>query len=96
MPVKTVITPAPSASTVSAAATARRPAIKQAELLGKFDYLQRQRQAGRFAERILRIVSGAGDGVGTMALEIAVKALEANQAPASPLPSVDGNNVKPA
>jgi hypothetical protein len=82
---------------VSAPVSTRRPAIKQADLFAKFGHLERQREAGKLAERILRIVAGATDDkVGAMALEIAGKALEVNQAPVAPAVNQDGNNVKPA
>lgn len=88
--------PTTTKTTPAVTTTARRSAILQADLLDRFAHLRRQREASKLAERIVRIVAGASDGVGAMALEIAVKALGANQAPADPTPAVDDNDVKPA
>ncbi len=61
----------------------RQTGPKQAELLDRFAHLRRQREAGRMAERILRLVSSADPEVGEMALEIAATAVRMNQEPES-------------
>jgi hypothetical protein len=66
-------------NTPVATTTARRPAILQADLLDRFAHLRRQREAGRLAERILRIVSSVEQETGEMALEIAATAVRMNQ-----------------
>ncbi len=77
---KTKITPMPAKPTTqSTTTTARRPAIPQADLLDRFGHLRRQREAGKLAERILRIVASVEPGTGEMALEIAATAVRMNQ-----------------
>jgi hypothetical protein len=52
-------------------ATPRAPSLKQADLWVKFPHLNRQRVAGRLAERILRMVSTVDDETALLAIEIA-------------------------
>jgi hypothetical protein len=56
-------------------------APRQAEIFAQFSHLERQRQACRLAERILRVVAGADLQLAETAVQIAVTAVREKVCP---------------
>jgi hypothetical protein len=85
MPRSQTSTPPPSAPPIKI----RGP--RQAELLLRFEHLDRQRKAGRLAERILRLVATADPVTAEIAMEIASTAFRM-EAPAADVPPGNGDS----